>query len=71
MKCNIVNQILVSIHNVEFFFTRKLTFHFMQEYRITEVPPRKWRLYKYLRHRKHPEGNVTVTENLQEEMVLS
>lgn len=53
------------------FFTRKLTFHFMQEYRITEVPPRKWRLYKYLRHRKHPEGNVTVTENLQEEMVLS
>lgn len=54
-----------------FFFTRKLTFHFMQEYRITEVPPRKWRLYKYLRHRKHPEGNVTVTENLQEEMVLS
>lgn len=53
------------------FFTRKLTFHFMQEYRITEVPPRKWRLYKYPRHRKHPEGNVTVTENLQEEMVLS
>lgn len=53
------------------FLTRKLTLHFMQEYRITEVPTRKWRLYKYLRHRKHPEGNVTVTENLQEEMVLS
>lgn len=43
----------------------------MQEYRITEIPPRKWRLYKYLRHKEHPEGNVTVTENLQEEMVLS